>query len=936
MSPKSIALLVVGMVLISGVFVFTHVDYPASPAHITIKPPKGYVPPQIYKYENYNRNGLGGNQTSFKDYGNSTIIMQGYAINESSKQVIANATMYSAVLEASTEVRTNSDGFYQIEFLQSGYGKFAFKIFQYNTTYTDNYLPLNATVWNNITFDPSPKYEISGQTLYNGSDVGDVGLNFTGPWGGYRTSSGSSGKYTLYAVSGEYDISAHKQGFSNVTSPQTLDVKDSSITGFSIDLISNNQTGAEIRGYSFNMLGEIIHDFSVHSSTTGQYATLSSSEYSVSADYGNNNLSDSSMGYQAKSSIVPVSSSPTYYNFTLASENPFLNSALQPTVTVPSLSSSFYSSYIDNNASHPQYSRNVQTMVYGNVAVNGTSGSAASKGLEVLTSVNGTYFIKYIYTTDTGYYSFNMSFPGSYNFTILSSMGLPLNLSGNLNGGSFNQNLRIQPSSSGIENIRLHTVGSGGQTLPGVEVNITSGQNGPSIYSNLTNGNGNMSLNLTSGNYSVHLSKPGYTNKSVSIVPGNNSLNESLSTVNSIGNSTSKWNGNPALPGDNGTEIEAGLRNSSLPTPTTVNYNKSSFILQLLNNSRPISDTPVAVFIYVNAQPYVMTGSTNGSGEITVHLYFGGTFTVLPETVDYNGTAFSVNTSQIPVSGHVFSDNMTLKLLYNLEIHLQNPYYYSGASPPPSGLSTSNYLLSVNYSSTYDTSSNITVVNYSLPGGKYLFNYTDIDFVPTSFNVSLAHNMSRTEMVTPYLVVLKYSSNVTFQSVISGPLNYGRSLNGKSTQYFQEQAGSISLSVYLGSNLANSSGNQVLDSASPVYTSYLNITNYTLSVNSKISLPGVPATEQYLNFTLNGSGQTEYISSIDFNSTDVSFSSYSFYDNTTNITGIGKVSGNDSLSFTNYFTIASHSKNNFSLKYYSDRYGPAPIVNVNYLVVDLS
>ena len=267
MSPKSLAFLIVGMVVISGVFVFFHVDYPSAPAQIVIKPPKGYVPPQIYQKETYNKNKLGSGNTSFKDYGNSTVIMQGYAINATNKSPIANATLYSAVLEAGTVVQTSQTGFYRIIFLQSGYGKFAFKIFQYNTVYTQNYLPVNETVWNNITFTPSPKYSVSGTTVYNGSTVSNVVLSFKSEWGAYTTSSSTNGQFSFNAVNGSYSINAQKKGFSNVTSPADLNIVASNVPSFTINLFSNNETGALIKGHSQNYLGVFLGDYSVYSNT---------------------------------------------------------------------------------------------------------------------------------------------------------------------------------------------------------------------------------------------------------------------------------------------------------------------------------------------------------------------------------------------------------------------------------------------------------------------------------------------------------------------------------------------------------------------------------------------------------------------------------------------------------------------------------------------
>ncbi len=930
MSPKSIALLVVGMVLISGVFVFFHVDYPASPAQITITPPKGYQPPQIYKYENYNHNGLGNNKTSFKDYGNSTVIMQGYARNASDGAPLGNQIMYSAVLSASTVVQTNSSGYYQIVFLQSGYGKFAFEIFQYNVIYTQNYLPVNATVWNNLSFVPSPKYEVSGSTLYNGTAVGGVGLKFSDPWGNYATSSSSSGHFSLDAVAGNFSISASKRGFSNVTIPGYVNVKNSAITGFNINLISNNQTGAIIKGFASNMLNQEIYNYSVSSNTTKQSATVGAGEYSVPADFGNNLIGASSLGYQTQSVYVAVRSSPTYYNFTLASENPFHETVQQSTYTVSQQFSSYFASYIGNNASHPDYAVNMYTRITGQMKLNGTSGVAASQNFEVLTSVNGTYFIKNITTNANGQYSFNMTFPGHYNFTIISNLSKPFNLSGNLQGGTILKNLNLVPGSNGVENIHIHTTGLNGSGLSGVGVNVTSGTNGPSIYSNYTGGNGNISLNLTSGGYSIHLSKPGYVNKTVSISPGNTSINESLSTVSSIGNGTSVWSRTEGLPGTNSSSMESSM-NSTLPVPTTTSYSHSSFIIRLMNDSKPISGVNVAVLIYVNSQYYILKGITNSSGEMNVSLIYGGIFTVLPETVDYSGVPFSVKTSSIPSSGHIFTDNMTEKVLYSLTLTLQNPYSYSGAAPPASGINSSNYLLPVLYSSTYTKGTNMTVVNYSLPEGTYIFNYTNNEFVPASRLLNISGTTSETMKLEPFLVILNYSSPVKFDAYFSGPLSYTEGLTGSGTSYFIEESGTVSTSIFLNSTQANTTSYTLTDTSS-VKVLNLSITNHTAYE---------PSTEYrnqqnyaYFNFTLNGGSQNEYLTSIDYGNISIN-PNFNLTINGTRNTDVS-VQNSDILKFTNYFKIDSKGANTFILSYYVIAGHLRQNVNVNYLTVDLN
>lgn len=942
MSPKSIAFLIVGMVLISGVFVFFHVDYPSAPAQIIIKPPKGYTPPVIYQKEIYNNRNLGGGNTSFKDYGNSTVVMQGYARNSSNGSPIGNATLYSAVLEAGTVVQTSSNGFYRIVFLQSGYGKFAFKIFQYNTLYTENYLPVNATVWNNLSFVPSPKYTVSGTTVYNGSTVGNVMLNFASKWGTYNTSSSSAGSYTLTGVAGNYSIDAIKKGFTNVTDPSSVDIKNLNISSFTLQLFPDNETGAIIKGYAQNELHHYINVYSVYSNTSIQTASRSGLYYSVPADFGNNHVSASAPDYQNVYSIVSVSRAVTYYNFTLPSINPFDASSGQVTETISQENSSLMSVYLGNNTSSPDYGVTKVTQITGFVKGNGSSANMANQKLEVITSVNGTYFIEDISTNSLGQYSFNMSFPGAYNFSIINPLSLPINFSANLSGGSFNQNLNFSLKSGSIEKLNIHTIGENNKTLPGVKVNITSGlnSNGSSIYSNTTSGSGNTSLNLTNGNYTVHLSKPGFNNVSYNLPPGSSKVNLSLTPVSSIGSNFTTWNQTEGLPGESPANIASQMNNSKLPAPSTVNYNATYFTLLLENGTKPLSNQETAVYIYVNGYYYILKSQTNSSGELKISLKFGGTYTVLPETVDFNGTAISVNTTIPGFKGSVVRDSMNEKKLFNLDVTLQNPYSYPGSAPPAKGLSVSGYILPI-IPATVSSVDNVTYVNYTIPGGHFYFAYSYVHFVPVNFSVDLTSNTDVKKTVDPFLVILSYNDAASLTIQISGPSDYNEILAGVGTLYLNESPGSITSQSYLSGILTNTT-TRTLTSSSSVLALSVSSDNNTAPISggsSQITYTGA-SNFTYYNFTLSGTGRNIFLNSINYGVSQMDIpANFTLFDNSTRLNGtVAPGSNGNTIVLSKYFTIIPGSENHFRLKYYDPGslavYKPS--ITINYTVVSLN
>ena len=425
MNAKSIALLIVGMMIISSVFVFFHVDYPANPAKLVLhfQPPKNVKPPkipQMFQNQTFNYPGMYLNNTSFTSTGNTTVILEGYAHNASSGAPLANQKLGVIVQLAFGNTTTNSKGYYRITLLQSGTGVFAFSMFQYNPLFLRLFVSSTpGTMWKNLSFSPAEKFSVSGITESHGKNVGNVKISMATLLGGYSTTSSSTGSYSLNMVNDTYLILVNKSGFSPLPIPSAINVTGSPIQNYNLDLQVNKSAPAYyISGYVFNDLKKPIGNIEVDSTTLNtKVYTNAEGYYNITATFYLNTLVFSGISYNTLQQTVTVFKNITNNNVTLSSKNPFIAPPQNTGITNKSLPVG-----MSNNSSAVNYANPIFINLSGQVLLYSPPMLVPNSQFLIYTSVNGTYFYDRITTDIAGNYAINTSYYGNYNFTIVSSI----------------------------------------------------------------------------------------------------------------------------------------------------------------------------------------------------------------------------------------------------------------------------------------------------------------------------------------------------------------------------------------------------------------------------------------------------------------------------------------------------------------------------------
>ncbi|MCL4306761.1 MAG: hypothetical protein M1592_00695 [Candidatus Thermoplasmatota archaeon] len=811
MQTKSVALLLVGILLISSVFVFFNVDYPSQPATLILHPPKNVKPPPeiIFSRQGFNAPKLGQNVTTFSPTGNATVDMVGYAYGSSptGKTPLADKKIYVAVMEVIVSTQTNSSGFYSIGVMKSGSGIFAFKAFQFRATYVDVFVPSSGTYWVNVTLPQSQKYEVAGNTTSTNGTVGDVLVNLKGYYGQYSFTSASSGFFNQYIVNGTYELSAIKPGFSNVTVPGSVSVSGSSIKNETIFLHPLTTAIYRITGYVRNDLGHGIVNATVNSTTLViSVKTGLDGYYSIPATYGYNNLRFSGYQYVTASAGVTATNNTTY-NQTMESKNPFY-----ATLPLQSLNIPYSPVSMGDNLSKVNYTA---TLVFpqpaqvmdGYMQSNQTGQKLADVNFTAYTSVNGTYSYYEFSTNAEGYFSVNFSYTGSYRLVIESSRFPEFNMSSSQNqGGTFQVN-----ASSGIFSVN-GSVGNPltGNGVSGVSIGIGVSSGSSPVINLSSNSTGNFSGKLLGGTYYVHFSKPGYLNRTVEInLTGNTTIPRVNLTPADIGSGFVYWSASSGtgLPGISSANVTSEINASSPSQAVSYSDTPVNFTLHIVNRTgNVLSNVPVEVYAEANGAYFLTKGTTDASGNITVHLSFSGKYVFLPEMIQFSGQSRLVSTS---MGSATF--NMTNLTLVQMRFNLTNPLNYSGDSVPLSHLTVGNYALPIYPRSPY--SSNTTGQNYSiatfyLPAGRYNVSYLDRSYVPEYWNITLQSPMANSTILKPYVLEISWESPAGWRYIISNTTSQVNSTSvssGTGNAIIPLYYATFSFAAYVSDNIVNRS-----------------------------------------------------------------------------------------------------------------------------------
>lgn len=896
MAPKSLALLIAGIIIISGLFTVFHVAYPSGNPIIP-KIPQNVPNVTLFREQFPDKNLLGFGNTYFNPSGNQTITIEGYAKNASSNLPIANSVLYSAVSPVETSTYTNSTGFYSIVILHSGVGNFAFKISGYQTDYVKLSLYGVTSYWQNLSFKPSAKYLVDGYTeTQNGTTVSNVQLQLTGFFADYNTVSDSNGFFSLNLPNDTYRILALKQGFQKTTNPSSINVAGKAITDYKIHLIPSQKPEFNVSGYIFNELdtkisGAVIVSYPELNST----ASNSSGYYSVPVVYGQNVIYAVAQGYAMNSSgPLYVVTNLTDVNITLSSQSPFNVSGTSSGQGLGGLGSSGsgssggsaagnLSKYLSNNTSKITYGNSSSTNSYllsGYVTDTNNSGPVYDTYLRFYVNVNGTYFYENVTTNATGHYQFLVSYPGYYNIAVYSSLYKLATFGVWINQTVEKHNFTLTPYSKYVFKVTGYVLnGIDNQLISNSKVVAGVPQSSVLVNYSIATA-GSYSLFLVEGNYSLTGSAAGYNPNTMQIdLTRNMSVNISLNPSNSIGSNVKQWNNSSGtgVPGINGTSVSSNLTSGNGGNGSAIGAQSIILTVHLenANNSASITNTPFVMFIMIDGQSYKWNNTTNANGNSILTLFYTGNYTFLVTSLLYESNPVSME-----VNGNsTITFKMNPREAYTVTMTLKNAYgLYNGSSlyVPENYLNVTNYTLLIEPLSVSSSPSG-TIFTYDLPNASYAFSYSNPNFVGNQTFVDVTGNsVNRAMSVSPYLIVIHDNTDISWSYTISNLVTSPVQVSA-STGYLQTvnaSAGTFQFNGFIsgyGSSVAAVSVN--LKTTSSVANVYFDVSENSVNTQfSNIYPNSADASKVTTNFTYSANSDF-YVYELDTNSTIYNISS---------------------------------------------------------------
>ncbi len=846
MSAKAIALAVVGIVVFSSLFSLFHVEYPTgNPIPVKIDKNLKVNMPHYFSNQTLNEFRVGLNRTYFNSDGNASITVEGYARNATSGSPLSDTAIIAAVYAASTLIHTSGNGFYEFRVLMKGEAMIAFQTAGYNTVYHKFNFITDGSVFFNISFIPSQKYLVTGYTLFDGNPESFTGISFVNTKT-YLAVSGVGGNYGILLPNGTYLISVHKTGFSSIPDPNVTIVSGRA-ENLNLSLFSSGSPAMRISGYVFNREGKPVSGSEVYDGMA-ETTSNSSGYYNISAAAGINEIVASGSGYITGNRTVFVYGNESNINITLTSIDPF------------SGDTGFYEGSGRLQESNVNYSDPGNYILSGNVYYNssGYEIPLESKDISFYISVEGTDFYDYLSTNHAGNYTLKTGYSGIYNFTVYAYGFYPCNFTAPMGMPVTYHNIFLEPDNS-LYNLNISVTDAAG-SMP---ANVSISEAGINVGNYSTGSDGNLNLSLYPGNYSVVVSKPGFVNKTVNIsLSGNTSETVNMTPENTLGNLSDSVavsvpiNGSPYLAGNS----------------TVYSYGHEILFLNFTHNGKRLSDLEYQAFIEFDNKLYSSLGTTNASGASSLAFDYKGLYRISFYFLDYSGN-LSVNL----VSTAYRNVNLSLRDVHYLTLRLVDNFSRSNESVPASRTIADNNTFQINPLS-ISMLKNGTEFRYLLPVDRYYFSYINISYVQSSFAFSVSKNITESEKINPYLIVVEGNSSLPWNYSISGNVaafRYnGNATNGKyeniinwteSSNVFSARA--FASDEYVDNKTVN------ITPGNPVAYVYFNMTSHSYRAEMNVKLTNsndtIVFTKYYLN--INHTGYIYRFDLVNFTASNTTF-----------------------------------------------------------------
>ncbi|MEM0155158.1 MAG: hypothetical protein QW597_00955 [Thermoplasmataceae archaeon] len=655
MNAKAVALLVVGIVLVSFVFSYFHVSYPSGVPNINEKF-------QVFQIQGYNGigigNGFGSGRTSILPQQQSSVVIQGYITNGSDGQPIGNADLFAFVSAAQTTTYTNSNGFYKFTVLYTGEYNILFAVYKYNTKLISLSVFGNS-VWNNMSFVPATPYKYELETIgYKSSPQlpePDVPLQlqgYFGPQDYIDVQSGHNGYLNVSAYFDSYAITVTSTQFSKETHPAYLNVsgpQGSKNDPYLIGILPLKYYS--VSGYVFNDLKQPIASATVSvPSPSNTTLTNNSGFYNITAAYGSTYVAAIKVGFGVGETKTFVDRNLTDVNITLINVNPFTNnigsgsgSGTGVSGVPPSAGSNISGTLGGNgNSSTINYGNGPSNyLLVGNITDKTTSQRVALTEVRFFLEINGTIFYKNVTTNNTGFYQVPLYYPGHYFFVVYSPFYYQYNFSIGINVPVQYWNFNLTPYGSHVFTVTGFVKDQAGNLLSGITVTanyvykISNNQvQNVSSKLNKTAGNGEYSLTIFEGNYTFSASGISFVTNYTGVVDVNSPKYDVNITLDfrqpflgsNTGTGTYGVNGPES---GNVTSFLAGSGNGS-----NINFNAPGNFeitgkVTNANNSLPVFNTHILFLINVSGVYYYDNVTTSSAGQYIVGINFQGQYKMI-------------------------------------------------------------------------------------------------------------------------------------------------------------------------------------------------------------------------------------------------------------------------------------------------------------------
>jgi len=877
LSPKYLALVVLGIIIFSSIFAFANVGYPTgNPIHMKInKMPKEQI---IFMNQSINKYSVGLNSSYFIPTGNGTIWIEGYILNGTSGAKISDTLLTVAAGPYSTYYSVSSNGYYRIGVLKTGRANLAFFVYGYNTVYHYFNFITSGTVWLNLSFRPSEKYYVHGFTIFNGTHIPDVFLFFT-HGKSIEAQSNSVGSYEASLYNGTYIVSVSKPGFAANVTPETITVNGKNLFQ-NITLYSSGIRDIVVSGFVKNTEGNNVGGAQVIYDGTYVYANATGF-YTINVSAGPVLLLATAPGYGYGNATLMVTSNVSNVNITLPVADPILGGKQS------SIISHMNQSSIIANSSGIYVLRG---LAYYNDS--GLIIPITNHYINFTISVQGTGFYIINRTNNLGYYNITLLSEGYYNFTAYAPGFYPDNFSVAILKAITVHNLVFVPLPGSSDNVRFNI---GNYTSP-IPYNITVYSGGVPVANLSFNGSGNISL--MQGNYTFSISSPGYiTEKFNESISSNTVITKNLTPAASLGVGISQ-----------STPLSVPISYSPSLNASSISGVKMLYLnLTFVDNGRTVDNSEFEMFMIFDTKEYRYLGNTSAAGTDNLTLYYSGYYHMRFYFLDYKGN-LSVN---LTADTHE-NVNLINRTLYRLSFDLYNYsrfFNLTGQRIPEANIIMNGGSFEIK-PSLADNGSRL-YVNYTLPRSNYTFTYSNASFLPFHNYTQLSSNMSISSDLKPYLIVVENESVTSWYfSILSGSgvspsVNYtGRTV--KTEVAYLLTAGTYEFKAFLkvsNVNPVNSTAVK-LNSTFTTRTVVFNVTNVVKSFKSQHVYGLIDNSTVINQFNITGSQSafvTGYIHNITFIGFNVSINNTTMYIETNGMPNVTEPINSDNVTIGNIY-----------------------------------